>query len=49
MIEGDRGELGGPAEDAVGDDGDVLPALPQHQLPHCVHGADQPITGQAYS
>ena len=49
MGEWDGGELGRPAEESVRDDGEVLPALPQHQLPHCVHGAAQPVTGQTHA
>ena len=49
MREWDGGELGGPAEEAVGDDGQVLAALPQHQLPHSVEGADQPVAGKTHA
>ena len=45
--QGNRGELGGASEDPVCDDGEVFAALPQHQLPHCVERATQPIAGQS--
>ena len=49
VVERDGGELGGPAEDPVGDDGEVLPALAQHQLPHSVRRPHQPVARQAHS